>query len=67
MTSQELAARLKGRLGKDGKKALLALLKGFNWEETAVLLLLCGLLGPTRAAFFGAEKRGSGILALVRP
>ncbi len=34
MTSQELAARLKGRLGKDGKKALLALLKGLVTLKT---------------------------------
>ena len=31
--------------------AVLALLKGFNWEETAALALLCLLLVPLRAAF----------------
>ena len=31
--------------------AFLALFKGFNWEESVLLLLLVGLLAPCRAAF----------------
>lgn len=32
--------------------APLTLLKGFNWEETAVVLAVAALLAPTRGAFF---------------
>ncbi len=34
-----------------GVAAVLALLKGLNWEESAALIAVCGLLLPVRAAF----------------
>jgi len=38
-------------LGLSVVAGVLALLKGFNWEETAALAVLCLVMLPTRAAF----------------